>query len=35
MADSKKAKRVSNEEIKKQLLHSMIIDENIEFKQRS
>ena len=31
MADSKKAKRVSNEEIKKQLLHSMIIDENIEF----
>ena len=35
MADSKKAKRVSNEEIKKQLLHSMIIVENIEFKQRS
>ena len=31
MADSKKAKRVSNEEIKKQLLHSMIIDKNIEF----
>ena len=31
MADSKKAKRLSKEEIKKQLLESMIIDENLEF----
>ena len=31
MADSKKAKRLSKEEIKKQLLDSMIIDENLEF----
>ena len=31
MADSKKAKRLSKEEIKKQLLDSMIIDEVAEF----
>ena len=31
VADSKKAKRLSKEEIKKQLLESMIIDENLEF----
>ena len=31
MADSKKTKRLSKEEIKKQLLDSMIIDENLEF----
>ena len=31
LADSKKAKRLSKEEIKKQLLDSMIIDENLEF----
>ena len=31
MADSKKAKRLSKQEIKKQLLDSMIIDENLEF----
>ena len=31
MADSKKAKRLSKEEIRKQLLDSMIIDENLEF----
>ena len=31
MADSKKAKRLSKEEIKKQLLDSMIIDKNLEF----
>ena len=31
MADSKKAKRLSKEEIKKQLLDSMIIDEVVEF----
>ena len=31
MADSKRAKRLSKEEIKKQLLDSMIIDENLEF----
>ena len=31
MADSKKAKRLSQEEIRKQLLDSMIIDENLEF----
>ena len=31
MADSKKAKRLSKEEIKKQLLDSMIIDEVTEF----
>ena len=31
MADSKKAKRLSQEEIRKQLLDSMIIDENFEF----
>ena len=31
MADSKKAKRLSKEEIKKHLLDSMIIDENLEF----
>ena len=31
MADSKKAKRLSKEEIKKQLLDSMIIDEKLEF----
>ena len=32
LADSKKAKRLSKEEIKKQLLDSMIIDEVLEFK---
>ena len=31
VADSKKAKRLSTEEIKKQLLDSMIIDEVVEF----
>ena len=31
MSDSKKAKRLSKEEIRKQLLDSMIIDENLEF----
>ena len=31
MADSKKAKHLSEEETKKQLLDSMIIDENLEF----
>ena len=31
MADSKKMKRLSKEEIRKQLLDSMIIDENLEF----
>ena len=31
MADSKKTKRLSKEEIRKQLLDSMIIDENLEF----
>ena len=31
MADSKKAKRLSKEEIKKQLLESMIIDKVVEF----
>ena len=31
MTDSKKAKYLSKEEIKKQLLDSMIIDENLEF----
>ena len=31
LADSKKAKRLSKEEIKKQLLDSMIIDEVVEF----
>ena len=31
MADIKKKKRPSKEEIKKQLLESMIIDENLEF----
>ena len=31
MADSKKAKRLSKEEIKKQLLESMIIDEDLKF----
>ena len=31
MADSKKAKRLSKEEIKKQLLDSIIIDEVLEF----
>ena len=31
MADSKKTKRLSKEEIKKQLLDSMIIDEVAEF----
>ena len=31
MADSKKAKRLSQEEIRKRLLDSMIIDENLEF----
>ena len=31
MVDSKKAKRLSQEEIRKQLLDSMIIDENLEF----
>ena len=31
VADSKKTKRLSKEEIKKQLLDSMIIDEVVEF----
>ena len=31
MADSKKAKRLSKEEMKRQLLDSMIIDEVAEF----
>ena len=31
MVDSKKTKRKSREEIKKRLLDSMIIDENLEF----
>ena len=31
VADNKKKKRLSKEEIKKQLLESMIIDENLEF----
>ena len=31
LTDSKKTKRLSKEEIKKQLLESMIIDENLEF----
>ena len=31
LADSKKAKRLSKEEIKKQLLDSMTIDELVEF----
>ena len=31
MADSKKAKRLSKEEIKKQLLDSRIIDEVVKF----
>ena len=31
MGDSKKAKRLPKEEIRKQLLDSMIIDENLEF----
>ena len=31
MADSKKAKRLSKEKIRKQLLDSMIIDENLQF----
>ena len=31
MADNKKAKRLSKEEIKTQLLNSMILDENLEF----
>ena len=31
LADSKKTKRISKEEIKKRLLDSMIIDENLEF----
>ena len=31
VADSKKAKRLSKEEIKKQLLDSMITDKNLEF----
>ena len=31
LADSKKAKRLSKEEIKKQLLDSMTIDECVEF----
>ena len=31
VADSKKTKRLSKEEIKMQLLESMIIDENLEF----
>ena len=34
LADSKKTKRISKEEIKKRLLDSMIIDKNLEFKQR-
>ena len=35
MADSKKAKRPSKEEIKKQLLESMIADEVVEFEDLS
>ena len=31
LVDSKKTKRKSREEIKKQLLDSIIIDENLEF----
>ena len=31
LTDSKKTKRLSKEEIKKQLLDSMIIDENVKF----
>ena len=31
LADGKKKKRISKEEIKKRLLDSMIIDENLEF----
>ena len=31
LVDSKKTKRLSKEEIKKQLLDSMIIDEVVEF----
>ena len=31
LADGKKTKRISKEEIKKRLLDSMIIDENLEF----
>ena len=31
LADSKKTKRLSKEEIKKQLLDSMIIDEVVDF----
>ena len=31
MADNKKAKRLSKEEIKTQLLNSTILDENLEF----
>ena len=31
LADSEKRKRISKEEIKKRLLDSMIIDENLEF----
>ena len=31
VADNKKTKRLSKEEIKTQLLNSMIIDENLEF----
>ena len=31
IADSKKEKRLSEEEIRKQLLDSMIIDKNLEF----
>ena len=31
LADSKKTKRLSKEEIKKQLLDSMIIDEVVQF----
>ena len=31
LADSKKTKRISKEEIKKRLLDSIIIDENLEF----
>ena len=31
LADSKKTKRISKEEIKKRLLDSMIVDKNLEF----
>ena len=31
LADGKKTKRISKEEIKKRLLDSMIMDENLEF----